>query len=259
MQEAIDKLFQSGSEAKSLIASAVTAKGVQTPADATWKEIEDNISKIETGGTPKDTYNISLSVFPEGFGTVSGAGVASKDMIVQVSAESNEGYGFSEWEEDGKSVSILNPYQFKVESDRNLVAKFLEFEWWSPHMTSNNMPVPYAASASSTFRGVTILYDPWKAFDGNISSVDNAWVADRNSAAANANWIKLNFGSVVQIRGIRIFPRATIAYQSPKQATIQVSSDGNSWETMGEFTNATFYEGAPNTYLFDRTVSCQYF
>lgn len=50
VDKAIEQLFTSGSEAKSLISSAVTAKGVPTSADDTWAEMADNIGKIETGG-----------------------------------------------------------------------------------------------------------------------------------------------------------------------------------------------------------------
>lgn len=56
VQEAIDKLFQSGSEAKSLIASAVTAKGIETPADATWKQMAENILAIQ----PDTLYKIGI-------------------------------------------------------------------------------------------------------------------------------------------------------------------------------------------------------
>lgn len=49
VQGAIDQLFTSVSEGKELIASAVTDKGVQTPADATFNTIADNIKNIATG------------------------------------------------------------------------------------------------------------------------------------------------------------------------------------------------------------------
>ena len=49
-QDAIDELFQSVSEGKSLIAAAVTDKGVQTAATDTFAEMAENIEAIE-GGT----------------------------------------------------------------------------------------------------------------------------------------------------------------------------------------------------------------
>lgn len=52
--DAISQLFISGSDAKALISSAVSAKGVPTAADDTWQEMADNIRKIETGSSTGD-------------------------------------------------------------------------------------------------------------------------------------------------------------------------------------------------------------
>lgn len=54
VQDAISELFTSGSEGKTLIASAVTAKGVETAADASFAELAANIGKIQTGGDTSD-------------------------------------------------------------------------------------------------------------------------------------------------------------------------------------------------------------
>lgn len=54
VQDAISELFTSGSEGKTLIASAVTAKGVETAADASFAELAANIRKIQTGGDTSD-------------------------------------------------------------------------------------------------------------------------------------------------------------------------------------------------------------
>lgn len=92
VQGAIDQLFTSVSEGKSLVAKAVTDKGVQTALDATFETIAENVGKIEnvsniarkalntlfyrniiglqnfkvTNGTPSiayngDTYTLNLS------------------------------------------------------------------------------------------------------------------------------------------------------------------------------------------------------
>ena len=50
VQGAVSELFTSVSEGKALIASAVTDKGVDTAADATFQQIHDNILAIEAGG-----------------------------------------------------------------------------------------------------------------------------------------------------------------------------------------------------------------
>lgn len=51
VQGAVSELFQSVSEGKALIASAVTDKGVETAADETFQTMHDNILEIETGGS----------------------------------------------------------------------------------------------------------------------------------------------------------------------------------------------------------------
>lgn len=49
IQGAVSELFQSGSEGKSLIASAITAKGVTTGADASFQTMHNNILAISQG------------------------------------------------------------------------------------------------------------------------------------------------------------------------------------------------------------------
>ena len=60
VQGAIDQLFTSVSEGKSLVAKAVTDKGVQTALDATFEKIAENVGKIEV--TP------SFMIPPVGYG-----------------------------------------------------------------------------------------------------------------------------------------------------------------------------------------------
>lgn len=49
IEEEIEKLFQSVSNGKKLIASAITDKGVYTPMDATFIIMAENIGKIKSG------------------------------------------------------------------------------------------------------------------------------------------------------------------------------------------------------------------
>lgn len=49
VQQAIDQLFTSVSNGKSLIASAITDKGVSTSANDTFQQMATNISNIQTG------------------------------------------------------------------------------------------------------------------------------------------------------------------------------------------------------------------
>lgn len=57
VQEAIDELFIDVSEGKTLIATAVTDKGVETAATDSFQQMAENISQIETE-TPIETVDI---------------------------------------------------------------------------------------------------------------------------------------------------------------------------------------------------------
>lgn len=56
----IKEVFQSVSDGKSLIASAITDKGVQTDATATFSEMAGNISTIQSGGGSSGMVNLSI-------------------------------------------------------------------------------------------------------------------------------------------------------------------------------------------------------
>lgn len=55
----LDQLFTSVSEGKSTIAAAVTDKGVETAADATFQQMAENIGAIESGGIETVTGSYS--------------------------------------------------------------------------------------------------------------------------------------------------------------------------------------------------------
>lgn len=125
VQDAVEALFTSVSEGKSLIASAVTDMGVPTAADASFETMKDNILSIETGGDmPEDMYAIIVAAEPEEGGVVSGGGIASGGMMVTVQAEPETGYLFKRWEEENSEVSSDLLYSFKVSAQRDLKALF---------------------------------------------------------------------------------------------------------------------------------------
>jgi len=55
-------LFQSVSNGKALVASAITGKGVTTASDATFQIMADNINAIQAGGTAKELFIPNFSV-----------------------------------------------------------------------------------------------------------------------------------------------------------------------------------------------------
>lgn len=58
---AINETFTNVSNGKSLVASAITDKGISTSSDATFQTMATNISNIETGITPTGTLSISTN------------------------------------------------------------------------------------------------------------------------------------------------------------------------------------------------------
>lgn len=126
VQSAITELFTSGSEGKAKIASAVTAKGVETPADASFDTMQANILAIPTSSLPEDVCTIDVQASNPAAGTVSGGGVASAGMTVTVKAEASDGYYFDGWSKsDGdKVVCVETAYTFPVIQDIALIAKF---------------------------------------------------------------------------------------------------------------------------------------
>lgn len=56
--EKVESCFQSASDGKALIASAITGKGIETDATATFAEMAENIENIETGSTLTIEYEL---------------------------------------------------------------------------------------------------------------------------------------------------------------------------------------------------------
>lgn len=71
------------------------------------------------------TYTITLSVDPQGGGTVAGGGSVEEGMSVTVSSTPASGYTFSGWRENGAIVSTSPSYTFTATSDRSLTAVFV--------------------------------------------------------------------------------------------------------------------------------------
>ena len=88
------------------------------------------------GVLPSNLCEITLITSDRDGGTVSGGGIASKDMTVTVEAKTNEGYAFNGLEENGETVCPDNAYTFLVEEDRFLHANFCAQlyeagrDWW---------------------------------------------------------------------------------------------------------------------------------
>ena len=72
-----------------------------------------------------DTFVITTSVDPEDGGTVTGAGTFNYGETVTLTAEANPDYRFVNWTENDVVVSEEATYTFEADSDRQLVAHFI--------------------------------------------------------------------------------------------------------------------------------------
>ena len=73
-----------------------------------------------------NTYTINVSASPTNGGTVSGGGTYQQGHSCTVHATANSGYSFTNWTENGNVVSTSANYTFTVNSNRNLVAHFMQ-------------------------------------------------------------------------------------------------------------------------------------
>ncbi len=72
------------------------------------------------------TYTLSISVSPEGTGTVNGAGTYKSGYIINISATPNEGYDFLNWTQEDVVVGTDPDFDFNMPAeDVTLAANFM--------------------------------------------------------------------------------------------------------------------------------------
>ena len=133
IKEELDKVFTSVSSGKELVASAITDKGIDTPIDATFEEMADNISLIEgSGGVDGDLTPIHNAMESLGYSYTDLSNISAEETArlllnlfelkplntnatTYISAE--ETFDISNWLIDGTIQdfgSALNPLFDKV-------------------------------------------------------------------------------------------------------------------------------------------------
>ena len=111
--------------------------------------------------------------------------------------------------------------------------------WWSPKMTSNTSPIPFVASASDVYNNLDSA-EPYNAFDGDNTSGRYWYTQHINNA-----WIKIDFGAVKEVYGIRLYPTRwteTMALLFPQSFIIYGSNDDTKWDVIVIISNDSSYD-----------------
>jgi len=179
-------------------------------------------------------YQVTTSANPVNGGTTSGGGTFSSGQQATVIANSNTGYAFTNWTENGSVVSTNSSYTFTVIASRTLVANFSLSQFV---ITTSSNPT----SGGSTSGGGTYP-------NGTSITV---------SANSNIGWNFLNWtenGNVVSTNSSYSFTvsanRNLIANFSQTQSVINTSSNppaGGTTYGGGSYPNGTSITVSANT------------
>ena len=91
----------------------------------TATSVQNNNVRASANVTLQDGYyNVSVYANPKEGGSVSGGGSVPNGNSAEVYAVANNGYSFTGWSINNKTVSTNNRYQFKVTGDMTVVANF---------------------------------------------------------------------------------------------------------------------------------------
>jgi hypothetical protein len=117
-------------------------------------------------------------------------------------------------------------------------------------MTSNSLPSPYVASAS------TEQNPAYSAFDGSLST----WWLGNNSGT---DWLKIDLGSggaQIPTAYALIAENDMNELRSPKNWTFLGSNDGSTWTTLDTQTNQTSWgNGETRLFSFSSTTAYRYY
>lgn len=121
----------------------------------------------------------------------------------------------------------------------------------TPILTSNVLPSPYVASASTEYSGL----QAYKAFDQNI---DTGW---STASSTTTGWIKLDLGVSTEIGAISITARnlSTTVTSTPRSFTIEGSNDDSVFDTLKEVKDEINWTiGESRTFKLDKEYSYRY-
>ncbi|MBR2789060.1 MAG: hypothetical protein IKD70_00375 [Eggerthellaceae bacterium] len=110
------------------------------------------LTLVVPGGS--ESYTLTLSVYPEGAGSVTGGGTFLDKDTVSISATPNGGYRFVKWTyADGTDFAGSRDYSFMIRDDIELVANFEEY---TPSSYTLEMPASIAVTPNAQTTAFTV-------------------------------------------------------------------------------------------------------
>lgn len=125
----------------------------------------------------------------------------------------------------------------------------------TPIMTSNTTPSPYVASASS-ISGNDARYNPYVAFNGTSSSVNDSWYSN---GITFPQYLMLDFGAKTSMNAFTITINGTSVNVAPKDFTLEVSDDGSTFTVIKSFSETSWVNTTPKTFVLDKSYSYRYY
>lgn len=177
---------------------------------------------------PVVNYTISTSSYPTEGGSTSGSGNYPNGKSITVAATANSGHTFSNWSENGTSVSTNANYTFTVSGNRSLVANFTQNAVNYTISTSSNPSVGGSTSGNGSYSNGKSLTVTATANNGYSFSY---WSENGTSVSTNANYTFTVSGNRILVAN---FTQNVVNY------TISTSSNpsaGGSTSGSGSYSN----------------------
>ena len=268
----LDEVFQSVSNGKSKVAAAITDKGVNTAADATFDIMAENILAISSGGG-NISFDISYTITSEAAfqNTIIYVGALcypnkGRDIKVYVNNNYLGLYTFSGADEAPEMLSLM--FMFDLQAGDNIIRLvcdtkdivLLTMEKQSvttfPTLTSDITTIDgytYKTTASTCIDGSRLPYMPFNGTDA-LGGYD-CWHPD----FGEPQWLMIELPYQACIRSFTMQNRADYM-ECPKDVIFQGSNDSVNWVDITSFEfSYTGFEGITKTIKTDNTNFYKYY